>query len=75
MPHGRMLHLSAPRNADSRPFIREIRRNGKRFDRNYFSFEELREGGRILFDMDSEPNLRRGTEPAAAPYSFSDDKQ
>ena len=75
MPHGRTLHLSAPRNADSRPFIREIRRNGKRFDRNYFSFEELREGGRILFDMDSEPNLRRGTEPAAAPYSFSDDKQ
>ena len=75
MPEGRILRLSAPDNDDSRPYIRMIRRNGKRFDRNYFTFEELRQGGRICFTMDSEPDRTRGTGPEAAPYSFSDDQK
>ena len=75
MPEGKILRLSAPDNDDSRPYIRTIRRNGRRFDRNYFTFEELRQGGRICFTMDSLPNRKRGIAPEALPYSFSDDQK
>ena len=69
MPTGNALTITAE-NADQ-PYIAEMQLNGKAYNRNYLTHEELIKGGTIHFLMQGQPNTSRGTKPSAAPYSFS----
>ena len=42
---------------------------------NYLKHEDILKGGVIKCNMDSQPNLQRGTQPADFPYSFSKEKK
>ena len=44
--------------------------NGAAYDKNYLTHETLLKGGNINFVMSAQPNTSRGTDEAAAPYSF-----
>lgn len=74
LPGGKTLELSAPDNRKDRPYIQAARINGKPWTRNYFTFDQLRAGGKVEWEMGSQPALQRGTAPEDAPYSFSRDK-
>jgi putative alpha-1,2-mannosidase len=50
-----------------------LRIDGKPVSRNWIGHDELMRGARLDFDMADQPNKRRGTAPADAPYSFSTD--
>ena len=41
----------------------------------YLKHEDILKGGVIKCNMDSQPNLQRGTQPADFPYSFSKEKK
>ena len=69
MPKGNVLTITAE-NAEQ-PYIAEMKLNGKACNRNYLTHEELIKGGTIHFLMPGQPNTSRGTNPSAAPYSFS----
>ena len=69
MPKGNVLTITAE-NAEQ-PYIAEMKLNGKACNRNYLTHEELIKGGTIHFLMQGQPNTSRGTNPSAAPYSFS----
>ena len=53
------------------PYVARLELNGTEVDRNYVTRAELAKGGRLVFTMSSEPDVKRGTSAAAAPYSRS----
>ena len=71
LENGKSLLIEADNNCDTTPYIRSMKLNGKNYTRNYLTHEDLTQGGRIQFVMDSKPNRKRGTDPGDAPYSFS----
>ena len=55
-------------------YIDDIRFNGKKYDKNYFTYSELVQGATINFEMSDKPNYKRGTKQSDFPYSFSNEK-
>ena len=74
-PSGKHLMLSAPENSHDNKYIQSIEKGGKDVETNYFSHEQLIDGGKITFRMSDKPNKSRGIAEVSAPYSFSKAKK
>ncbi len=68
---GRAFRVVAEDQAPDHVYVREVSLDGKALDRAYITHEEITRGGELRFVMSATPNLRRGTDPAARPYSMS----
>ena len=55
------------------PYIQQMFFNGAAYNHNYLRHEDLVRGGRIAFELGSQPNRSRGTAATDAPYSFSNE--
>ena len=75
LPGGKDVVLNAPANNAQNRYINSLTLNGKPYDKNYLTHEDLLQGATLDFEMSATPNRRRGTAPAAAPYSFSKAKK
>jgi len=69
---GKELVISADKNSDSNRYIQSVKLNGKKYGKNFFDADTLRNGGSIEFVMGDKPNRKRGTGLDARPYSYSD---
>jgi predicted alpha-1,2-mannosidase len=69
--NGKKLTIEAPKNSKNNIFVHSIRLNSKSLDRNYISHKDLIKGGRLQFMMGPEPQMNRGTDEKAFPYSMS----
>jgi predicted alpha-1,2-mannosidase len=74
LPDGKALEISAPENSKENFYVRSMKVNGKVNKTNYVTFEQLRKGGKVKFEMSATPDFSRGTAPESAPYSMSDEK-
>ena len=68
---GHTATLTTQNNSDKNCYIESIAINGIPYERNYFTHEQLLSGSDIIYRMSPTPNRTRGTQPQAAPYSFS----
>lgn len=75
LPKGKTLRITAEDNSERHCYIGSMTLNGKPYARNYLEHATLMKGGAINYHMQESPNLQRGTDKAAAPYSFSLVKQ
>ena len=73
LPNGKKLEISAPNNSESNVYVNEMKINGKRNKKNYITREQILKGGRFKFEMSDSPNMARGTDEMARPYSMSKD--
>lgn len=73
LENGNTVTINAPKNSDENRYVGKLTVNGKVDDRNYLTLDELKNGAYIQFDMQSTPNLSRGTSEESLPYSFSDE--
>jgi predicted alpha-1,2-mannosidase len=69
--NGKQLHINAPQNSQQNIYVSNLQFNGKPYDQNWLSHFDLQKGGTLQFGMSNVPNKKRGTQPAAYPYSFS----
>ena len=69
--NGKTIEIAAPANSNENIYVQHMLFNGKEYTRNYFTFGDLTNGGKIEVTMGKEPNTKRGTSPTDAPYSFS----
>lgn len=69
LPNGREFVIDARTNGPQRPYIHGARLNGNAFDRTFLNHEEIANGGRIEFDMESAPSRKWGTSPQSRPGS------
>ena len=71
LENGKTVTISAPDNAKENCYIESATLNGRNYDKNYLTHEDLLEGAEISFRMSSTPNYERGIEEVSLPYSFS----
>ena len=69
--NGKDLRLSAKREDQQDCYIQRIEDDGREYSRNYFTHEQLQNGGNITFQISALPNKERGTKEEDLPYSMS----
>jgi predicted alpha-1,2-mannosidase len=75
LDNGKDLVINAPDNSAENLYIKEMKLNGKKYDLNWISQEDILKGARINIKMSASPEMKRGTDPKSAPYSFSDNNK
>ena len=75
LENGNNLVIDAPDNNNDTIYIESLLFDGTNYTKNYLKHEDILKGGVIKCNMDSQPNLQRGTQPADFPYSFSKEKK
>ncbi len=73
MENGKELVIEALNNIDANCYVNSINFNGQSIDRNYYTHEELQNGGKIVVEMNDVPNFERGSSKQALPYSMSNE--
>ncbi|MDR0995815.1 MAG: GH92 family glycosyl hydrolase [Tannerella sp.] len=71
LENGKQFVISAPDNSKANFYIEDAKLDGKPFQRNYLTHEEIMKGGELLLRMGDKANTRRGTRQEDFPYSFS----
>jgi len=71
LPSGKEISILTEGNSDANVYVDRLTLNGKKYDRNYFTHDQLISGARITATMSSSPNTVRGTADDSAPYSYS----
>jgi predicted alpha-1,2-mannosidase len=69
--NGKKITITAPDNDKSKRYVSAMSVNGKNYTKNYITHETLINGANISYKMSESPNIKRGTEDADFPYSFS----
>jgi putative alpha-1,2-mannosidase len=75
LANGKTIEFNAPANSDENRYVQSLKVNGKNYDKNYLTHEQLLRGAKLFYQMSSQPNTNRGTKPSAYPYSFSDNNE
>jgi predicted alpha-1,2-mannosidase len=70
LENGKKIVISASNNGPSRRYVANVKVDGRKWPYNYLTYDKLASGVKVDFDMSAIPDLTRGTEPDAFPYSF-----
>jgi putative alpha-1,2-mannosidase len=70
--NGKTLEIKAPNVSDENRYVQKVTHNGQEITKLYLTHDQLMQGGELVFEMGSEPNLARGMKPEDKPYSLSD---
>lgn len=68
---GRKIRIEAPENSATAFYVDGMKLDGKSYDKNYVTLEQLRGGADLFFEMSDTPNMKRGTSDEAKPYSMT----
>jgi predicted alpha-1,2-mannosidase len=71
LENGKQFVIDAANNSEENLYVSGISLNGKSWDKNYITHEELLKGGKLGFTMSSQPDKTRGTTKESWPYSMS----
>ena len=71
LENGAEIEIDAPENAPENRYVGAMQLDGKPWEHNFLRWSDLRDGARVRFDMQAEPETGRGTDDGALPYSMS----
>ena len=71
MENGKQFIIEAENNSPQNCYILDGKLNGQPLTRNYITYDEMNQGGKLTFQMGAEPNKQRNIGSEAAPYSVS----
>ena len=71
LENGNTVSISAPACSNANRYIDAMQLNGKDYQHNYLTHEDLMQGAKIEMQLAAEPNTKRGTANDDTPYSFS----
>jgi predicted alpha-1,2-mannosidase len=72
--NGKQLELKVSNNSKESRYISSISLNGQKYNKNFFTHEDLLKGGVISFKMSQKPNKERGIGADSYPYSLSTER-
>ncbi|WP_243455611.1 GH92 family glycosyl hydrolase [Sphingosinicella sp. BN140058] len=70
--NGRTLEIVAENVSAANMYIQSATLNGKRWDKPWFSHDDIKNGARMVLTMGPRPNTAWGSAPEAAPPSMSE---
>ena len=71
LENGAEIEIDAPENAPENRYVGAMQLDGKPWEHNFLRWSDLRDGARVRFDMQAEPETGRGTDDGALSYSMS----
>lgn len=71
LENGNQFVIDATSNSKENLYVSGISLNGKPWDKNYITHEDLLKGGTLGFTMTNQPDKTRGTGKESWPYSMS----
>ena len=71
LENGAEIEIDAPENAPENRYVGAMQLDGKPWEHNFLRWSDLRDGARVRFDMQAEPETGRGTDDGVLPYSMS----
>lgn len=71
LANGKKLVINSTNQAEEHVYIKDLKFNGEKYDKNFLRYEDLLKGGNLEFNMSGEPNKNRGISEESLPYSFS----
>nr|WP_319999699.1 GH92 family glycosyl hydrolase [uncultured Draconibacterium sp.] len=71
LENGNKFVIDASNNSKENVYVNDVKLNGKSYNKNFLKHATIQNGGEIVFDMASQPNKNRGTEPSSFPYSMT----
>ena len=71
LPNGKLFLIKAPGVSDKKRYVKEVRLNGKLYDKLYLTHADIMAGGTLEFIMSATPNRKRCV-ASGKPYSLSD---
>lgn len=71
MENGNKFVIEANNNGPENYYIESGTLNGRNLDKNYITYDDIARGGKLTFEMGSEPNKSRNITKTASPYSLS----
>ena len=74
LDNGKTVSIKTKNNKEENCYVNSLKVNGRKYDINYFTHEQLLKGANIQFNMSDSPNKNRGISDDARPYSFTNDK-
>jgi len=69
---GKELHCKAINNSKENIYVQEVKFNGKKYNKTYFTHQDIINGGEIEFIMGNKPNKKWGKKEKSWPQSAID---
>lgn len=71
LENGKTMTITAQNCSQNNKYIQSLTINGTPSTKNFFTHEQLMQGGNIHYVLGSTPNKQRGISDSDAPYSFT----
>lgn len=71
--NGKQLIIKADKVSDKRRYIKSVKLNGKEYNKAYISYDDIKNGGELVYEMSTKPNKNRLFDETQKPYSLSDE--
>lgn len=71
MDNGKRIEMKADNWSSGNVYVKELYVNGRKYDKSYITYDDLRDGLTLHFVMDSKPNYKRGVSRESVPPSVS----
>ncbi len=70
----KFLTIKADKVSDKNRYIKSIKLNGKPYTKAYITYDDIKNGGELVYEMASKPNKKRLFKGEDRPYSLTNDK-
>ena len=71
MSNGKVIEMVADNWSPKNVYVKELYVNGKKYDKSYLKYEDIRDGVKLRFVMSSKPNYKRAVSDEAVAPSLS----
>lgn len=69
LENGKQFIVKTKNYSSKNVYIKSVKLNGEKWDKNYVNHADIIKGGELIFEMSSRPNRRRGISKDSYPYS------
>ena len=71
MSNGKVIEMTADNWSPKNVYVKELYVNGKKYDKSYLKYADIRDGVKLRFIMSSKPNYKRAVSDEAVAPSLS----
>lgn len=75
LENGNEFIIRTENNSSKNCYIQSTRLNGKEYKNNYIRFDDIQNGGELVFFMGAQPDKKWASRPENVPYSLSRDDE
>jgi predicted alpha-1,2-mannosidase len=71
LENGKTLVIKADKVSDKMRYVKSIKLNGQPYSKAYITYDDIKDGAELTFEMTSSPNKRRLFDDSSKPYSLT----